>query len=253
MIKTNKKMSVSAIIQARNGSTRLPGKAMLELSGKPLLYHVIERVKASEGIDQVILATAAGDENIPLIELANSMGARTYAGSPDNVLERFYCASEEFGGDFIVRVTGDNPFTDPHFTATSVRVAVESEADLCSVADVPLGTAVEVISKKALDTAYRLSSRPYHFEHVTPYIKENKDNFRIIRHPVKFHNPFKNLRLTVDTPEDFKLANIIYEALYNKTLFSANDVIEFLTDRPELVSINSEIIQRAMTHFEKNE
>ncbi|MCP4130658.1 MAG: hypothetical protein GY754_06715, partial [bacterium] len=101
---------VAAIIQARMGSTRLPGKSLLDLAGYPMLYHVIERTMAIEGVDNVVVATSIEPENKQLVELSDKMGVHSFVGSPENVLERYFFASIEFDCDYIIRVTGDNPF-----------------------------------------------------------------------------------------------------------------------------------------------
>jgi len=237
-----------AIIQARMNSTRLPGKSLLDLCGRPLLSHVIDRAGAIEGVSEVVLATAHGDDNIPLIEIARSAGIETFVGPLDNVLERFYLASQKHPSDFIVRITADNPFTDPEYGSIALSIAVESGADLCSITNLPLGAAVEIIKKEALDDAYRSASKPYHFEHVTPYIKEHDEIFRIERHAVTFPNPFPDLRLTVDTDEDYRLAKLLYDNLYRGEIFSLNSVISFLSKHPEMAAINSKVRQRPITH-----
>ena len=237
-----------AIIQARMNSSRLPGKSLLDLGGRPLLFHVIERAKAIEGVSHVVLATARGEENVPLINLAGECGIEVFIGSLNNVLERFYLASEEFPGEYVIRITGDNPFTDPEYASTALAISLESGADLCSISNLPLGTAVEIIKKESLDRAYRSGSRPYHFEHVTPYIKEHEDLFRIERHEISLDNPFKNLRLTVDTDDDYRLAKTIYDSLYAGAPFSLMQVIAFLVKNPGLADVNSSVRQRPMTH-----
>lgn len=242
------KSSVTAIIQARMQSKRLPGKAMLNLAGKPILYHVIERTKAIEHVDKVVLATSIGEENEPLIALATSMGIETYAGSQDNVLERFYIASEKFGGEYIVRVTADNPFTDIDYASMIVDIALESKSDLSSPANLPLGAAVEVIKKDALNQAYEMSSEPFHFEHVTPFIKEHPELFSIERTPVKIKKSAAKIRLTVDTPEDYNLASILYDNLYKGSPFPLSDVLNYASEHPEIIKINSKIKQRPAVH-----
>lgn len=242
------KPSVVAIIQARMRSTRLPGKAMLDLAGKPVLYHVIERTLTIEGVDKVVLATSTGEDNNPLIELAVSMNIDVFIGSIHDVLERYYFASERCCGNFIIRVTGDNPFTDPEYASLGLKIALETQTDLCSISNIPLGTAVEIIKKEALNKAYFSSDKNYHREHVTPFIKEHPGLFLIKRHYVAIDNPFSNLRLTVDTPEDYQLAKIIYENIYKGYPFPLQSVIDFLKENPDLVNINSKIKHRPMTH-----
>jgi spore coat polysaccharide biosynthesis protein SpsF len=244
------KPKVTAIIQARMLSKRLPGKAMLALKGMPLLYHVVERSKKIEHVDNVVLAAPVGSENRPVVDLAKYMGAGAFSGSEDNVLERYYQAAEEFGGDYIVRITGDNPFTDVDYASMAVEIATEACCDLCSISNLPLGVAVEVIKREALREAYKNASKPYYREHVTPYIKEHPELFSIERPPANLVNPFKNLRLTVDTEEDYKLASILFDNLYEGKPFPIGDVIEFLKTHRDLVQINSHIEQRSMRHSE---
>lgn len=233
-------------------STRLPGKAMMDLSGRPLLFHVIERIQATAGVDRIVVATCGGSENDAIIRLAESMGIDVFVGSEENVLERFYQASEKFGGDYIMRVTGDNPFTDAGYAATAVAIALSTSADSCYLSNLPLGTGVGMIKKKALDIAYRQSDRPHQQEHVTPYIKEHPEIFNIVIRKADVRNPFPGLRLTVDTPEDFELAAAIYRGCYRGRPFLLADTIRFLEQNPELAAINSKIEQRPMTHSSRS-
>ncbi len=246
------KPRVAAVIQARMQSRRLPGKAMLDLAGKPLLAHVIERTRRIEGVDTVVLATCIGNENAPIIELAQSMNTEVFVGSVENVLERYCLAAREFGGEYIIRVTGDNPFTCPEYASMALEISLESKADLCALSNLPLGTAVEIIKMEALEEAYKMSDKPYHREHVTPLIKEHPELFHIERPSVNFKNTFPNLRLTVDTAEDYSLAKTIYENLYHGEIFSLIEVMNFIQTRPELASINMEVRQRPMTHSENS-
>ena len=243
------KPTVTAIIQARMNSTRLPGKALMDLAGKPLLYHVFERSLAIRGLSRVVLATCGGVENEDIIRLAESMGIPVFIGSEDNVLERFFLAAEKFGGDYIMRITGDNPFTDPDFADTLIDLALSTGADLCYFENMPLGTGVGMSSRSALDAAYRRSDTPYQREHVTPYIKEHPEQFRIEIRNISLRNPFPKLRLTVDTPEDYKLVKILYDRLYQGKPFPLRDTIAYLEQNPDLVGINSGIEQRPMTHY----
>lgn len=245
------KPTVTAIVQARMNSTRLPGKAMMDLAGRPLLFHVLERVQSTAGVDRAVLATCGGQENDAIIRLAESMGINVFIGSEDNVLERFYLASEKFGGDYIMRITGDNPFTDPGYATMAAEIAISTGADSCYLSNLPLGTGVGMVKKSALDTAYRKSDRPHQLEHVTPYIKEHPELFSIVIRDVDLHNPFPDLRLTVDTPEDLELARAIYRGCYRGKPFPLADAIGFLEQNPGVAAINSTIKQRPMTHSSK--
>jgi spore coat polysaccharide biosynthesis protein SpsF len=240
--------TVVAVIQARMGSKRLPGKSMKKLCKKPILAHVIERAQAIEGVSKVVVATCKGDENSQIIDLAKEMKAKVFIGSEENVLERYYQAVKKHGGDYIVRITADNPFLDVDYASMAVEIAAESGADLSSVINLPLGTAVEVIKSEALFEAYNLSDTAYHLEHVTPYIKEHPEFFTIQRHPINIDNPFDKLRLTVDTEDDFELAKNIFKANYYGEPFSIQTTINYLKENQHLIKINSHVKQRPMTH-----
>lgn len=241
-------MKAAAIIQARISSTRLASKALLELCGKPMIFHVIERAKAINGADKVILATGSGDENNPLIEIASECGILSYAGSEDDVLERYFLASEKIECDYVIRITGDNPFTDYESASLALGFAYDQDADHCTTAGIPLGTGVEIIKKSALKKAYENGKEPHQREHVTPYIKEHPELFRIVKYQSALLNPYPDLRLTVDTSEDFKLIEILYNGLYQGKPVELIDVINFISKKPELRFINSSVEQRPMTH-----
>ncbi len=230
------------------GSTRLSGKAMKDLAGKPLLYHVFKRVQVTDGVDRIVLATCHGAENEVIIQLAESMGIPVFIGSEENVLERFYLAARQYGGDYIMRVTGDNPFTDPGYAAETIRTIIATGADLCYFPNLPLGAGVGLVTKTALDAAYRMSDQPYQREHVTPYIKEHPEQFRVYIHDIDIYNPFPNLRLTVDTTEDYEVAKIIYDGCYHGSPFPLSDVIRYIENNPHIPAINCGITQRPMTH-----
>ena len=232
-------------------SKRLSGKCMKELAGKPLIDHVIERAKAIKGVSSVILAVPDSPESKPLIERSEALGIEFFAGSEENVLSRYYNAAVKSGGDYIIRITADNPLTDPEYASMALEIAIESEADLCSISNIPLGTGTEIIKFSALKEAFENAERPYHYEHVTPYIKEHPEIFSIERHSVEIDNFIEGLRLTVDTEEDYKMMNEIFSALYKGKLFSLREVLNFLKDNPSIAQSNMNVQQRQMTHSEK--
>lgn len=239
---------VIAIIQARVTSERLPGKVLLPLAGKSIIEHVLERAHAMEGISRVILATGNLRENRDLEAIASKHGVEFFAGSDENVLERFVSAAEPFNPEFIVRITADNPLVDVEYGSLAVSRALERKPDLSSLVNIPLGTALEVIQYDALKRSLAEGTEPYHFEHVTPYIKEHEDFFTIERYPVEMYNPFENLRLTVDTREDYTLMKSIFRALYRGKPITLDRVIAYLEENSHLLKLNNRIIQRPMTH-----
>ena len=241
-------MKAIAIIQCRISSTRLKSKALLNLYGKPMICHVIERTKAIKGVEAVILATGEGKKNHPLLDMASQSDIESFVGSEDNVLERFFSASKDKNCKYIIRVTGDNPLTDFESASMALEYALETNADHSATIGIPLGTGVEVIKKSALQKAYESGHEPHHKEHVTPYIKEHPELFKIVKYQSQLINPYPNLRLTVDTSEDYKLMEIIYNELYRGDLIKLKDVIDLINRKPEIQSINSNIEQRPMTH-----
>lgn len=241
-------MKAAAIIQARLNSTRLPSKALLQLCGEPMITHVIERGKAINGVASVIVATGKGAENDPLEEIAIRCGVDIFRGSENDVLERYYMASESLDCDYVIRITGDNPLTDHISAASALQHACETGADHCTTSGIPLGTGVEVIKKSALEKAYKEGREPHHREHVTPYIKEHPELFRIVKYISPLNNPFDDLRLTVDTSEDFEFMTQIYNRLYRGSPIRLEEVIDLIVHNPELRLINSGVEQRPMTH-----
>ncbi|HOP64009.1 MAG TPA: glycosyltransferase family protein [Spirochaetota bacterium] len=241
-------MKAAAVIQARLNSTRLRSKALLPLCGIPMIQHVIERAKLISGTSVVILATGTGIDNDPLEDIAGNCGITIFRGPENDVLERYYRAAENIQCDYVIRITGDNPLTDHIAASRALTYAREKGADHCTTSGIPLGTGVEVIRKTALEKAFREGIEPHHREHVTPYIKEHPELFRIEKYSSRMDNPFPDLRLTVDTEEDFKLMTEIYNRLYRGKPIEPEEVIDLIRREPELRLINSGVEQRPMTH-----
>ena len=239
-----------AIIQARMESSRLPNKSLLSLSGKPIIAHVIERAKSIQGIS-TILAVPKTKPNDVLKKIADEYQIEFFQGSETNVLDRYYNAAINYDCDYVMRITGDNPFTDVQFAAATLEMAVKENADICSPENLPLGTAVEVISMTSLKTAHQEADLPYQLEHVSPFIKENPQRFKIIKFNAGLKFSIENLRLTIDTPEDLEFAQIISQNLYKGAPYPVVDIINFLETNSQLLLINSQIKQRSMTHYEK--
>lgn len=242
-------MKTAAIIQARISSTRLKSKALLELCGKPMIYHVIQHALNIDGVETVILATGRGNGNKPLLDIASQCGIKSFTGSEDDVLERYFKASEKIDCDYVIRITGDNPLTDHISASKALNYAVVQDADHCTTNGIPVGTGVEIIRKSALYEAYINGKEGHHREHVTPFIKEHPELFKIVKYQSPVVNPYPDLRLTVDTAEDFKLMEILFNELYDNEPIELGDVINFIKTNPELRLINSSVEQRPMTHY----
>ena len=236
---------VIAILQARMQSQRLPGKILADLHGRPMIAHIIERLKATKGIDRVILAVPQ-QEAPYLAQVAQETGAAIHPGSYTNVLYRFYSAAERFPARYIVRATGDNPLVDTHMLARCIKECKSGQWDIVGCRNMPLGTSAEVFPASLLDFVLLFGKENYHREHVTCYVYENESDFRVKRLDPPEYLEAPDLRLTVDTKEDLALLRIIYNNLYKPgKIVNLKEVIKFLKKHPEYVSINSRVRQRS--------
>ena len=231
---------VVAIIQARMGSTRLPGKTLADISGKPLLAHVIERVKAARTIQDIIIATTNQPIDQRILTTATQCGVKGYAGSVNDVLDRYYQAARLVSADIIVRVTADDPFKDPQVIDKVVRYFLDHpNLDYASNTiepSYPEGLDVEVFLFAALQRAWREAKLPSDREHVTPYIWKNPKKFKLAN--VKHHEDLSHLRWTIDYEEDLRFAREVYARLYHEQVFLMEDILALLRQEPELTQIN---------------
>lgn len=241
-------MKVAAIIQARMGSTRLPGKVMKKLSGKTVLSHVIERVRQSNLIEEIIIATTTHDRDNIIEEEAVKCGSKVFRGSEKDVLSRYYFAAKEYKVDIIVRITSDCPLIDPYVIDKIINFYQNSQYDLVTNAGAdlskrtyPRGLDTEVFSFEVLENAFLNGKEDYHREHVTPFIYENSDNVYYFKNEIDYSNH----RWTLDTEEDFKLISEIYNKLYiGSHDFYLNEIIELLKEDTDLYKINAHIEQK---------
>lgn len=244
-------MKVVTIVQARMGSTRLPGKVLIEVSGRPMLEHVIDRLKRSETSDEIIVATSLNERDIPIIELSKRLGIGCFAGSEEDVLDRFLKAAEQAKADVIVRITADCPLIDPNTIDKIVRHHLQSNVDYTRTLidesnskSFPRGLDTEVFSMKVLRRVHKLANKPYEREHVTIFIYEHPELFKIqvIETEKGLRRP--NYRLCVDVEEDLKLIKEIYCRLYMPNeIIDIRNVIRLLDNNPELQQINAHVKQ----------
>lgn len=241
-----------AIIQARMGSTRLPGKVLKPILGYPMLWHIVQRANRIKGLSNVVVATTdlASDEPVRLFCQENDISL--YSGSENDVLDRFYLASAEYSGDPIIRITGDCPLVDSELITRLLEYYLQGGYDHAGIATgagaiflegyrYPDGLDAECFSFAALERAWLDAKKPSDREHVTPYIWLRPEVFKL--GVLKSEKDFSHLRLTVDNEEDFKLISKIYEALYSQNnRFSLSDVLECLRKCPDLSSINQSYI-----------
>jgi len=240
-------VSVTAIIQARMGSTRFPGKSLRPIAGFPLLEHIIVRLKQVPEIDLILLATPEKETEIPLVELAHQLQIHVFQGSEDNVLGRFIKAGESVQTEQVVRVCGDNPLIDIPLSRSLIQTHLSDNADYTIPNDpVPLGSSCEVIRFETLKKIGELAKSSIYREHVTTWFHDHPSDFKIKRVNSPDYLKGCNFRLTVDTEQDFLLIEEIYKNLPHSpdSPLNLQTAIEYLDSHPEIASLNIDIPQK---------
>ena len=243
-------MKVVAIIQARMGSTRLPGKVMKEILGKPVILWDLDRVSLSKLIDEIVVAIPYGKENDVIVDTIKEYNDKIIVtrGSEDDVLDRYYQAAVQTNADVVVRITSDCPLIDPVVIDNVIEHFLDNDCDYCSnslTRTYPRGLDTEVFSFKSLETGWNEAKKDYEREHVTPYIIENPDKFKLLN--VANDINLSHLRWTLDTKEDFEFINAVYKRIsQKKQLFLMDDVLELMDKEPEMIDINRHIEQKVI-------
>jgi spore coat polysaccharide biosynthesis protein SpsF len=236
---------VAAIIQARMGSTRFPGKSVRLLNGLSILEHIIIRLQQVPEIDQIQLATTEAETEASLIEIAQKHKVAVFQGSDEDVLKRFVQAGEAIDAQNIVRICGDNPLIDIPLLRSLITAHLESHADYTISADpIPLGTGSEVVCLETLKKIEEQALEPKYREHVTTWFHDHNDKFTITRIEAPSYLKNHNFRLTIDTSQDFALMDKLFSELNPHSTINLEDVITFLKTHPEAVSLNSEVVQK---------
>jgi len=236
------------IMQARLGSTRLPGKVLKEiLPGRTMLDLTIERLKGCRRTAEIVIAVAEGSKNDPVDEAARTAGAAVFRGPEEDVLGRYLGAARRFAAELVVRVTSDNPLIDP----STIDLHIERMQRCLHRADFvsnmirpsfPYGVAVEVMPIDTLERMDRLSTTPYLREHVTTLAYERPELFAI--EEVSDDCDRSAMRWTVDYPEDLEFVRTIFSALYTPDrIFSKDDILTYLEQHPEVPEWNAHVCQ----------
>lgn len=246
-------VSVVAFIQARMSSSRLPGKVLMEIEATPMLRMIWERLGRAETIDQIVVVTGRSSADDPIEDLCNRFGVNCFRGDDLDVLKRFAEASESYVADYIVRITGDCPYTDPETVDLVVRTCIEGGFDYAAnrmpdERTYPIGLDVEVFKTEVLRRANRLSTQSYQREHVTPYFYDGSDDSIQVFH---VRMPGKDLgaeRWTVDTEEDLRFIREVAKEVGLDARLS--EILRLLSSSPQLRNINSGVLQKRYTETE---
>lgn len=247
MYKDNKEKIV-ATIEARMTSSRLPGKVLLPLSGKPALERMIERLKRSKYVDEIVVATTINSADEPIIELAKKLKVEYWRGSEYDVLTRVLEAAESVKADIIVELTGDCPLIDPTLVDKVIEEFFTREVDYVSNSIppcYPLGFEVQIFPVSVLKEVSRLTNDPIDRVHVSYYIYNHPEKFKVHNWPIDSECYMPDLRVTLDEKEDYELLEIIFKRLLpiNQN-FSVLDVINLFKKEPKLVEINKHVRQK---------
>jgi spore coat polysaccharide biosynthesis protein SpsF len=240
-------MNVVAIIQARMGSSRLPGKVLMDLGGCSVLERVIRRLRRASNITRIVVATSdLATDDVIAIE-CKKLDAVCFRGSEHDVLDRFYRAALHAQADAVVRITSDCPLIDPELVDEVAFHFQTSGADYvnnCSPRTFPRGLDAEVFTVAALTQAWHEAGRPHHREHVTPYLYEHPELFRLSF--LKGSADYSSYRWTLDTLDDHELLKKIYAHFDNDDDFSWREAIDLMERQPALAELNANVVQKPL-------
>jgi spore coat polysaccharide biosynthesis protein SpsF len=232
---------IGCIVQARMGSSRLPGKVMEKIEGKFLLDYVLEQLKAAENIDKIIIATTTLSNDEVICKFLSSKNIEFFRGSSEDVLDRYYQCAKKFSIDIIVRITADNPLIDPNIIDMMINEYENKKVDYLTNTlerTFPYGTEVEIFSSKILENTWKNAKKPSEREHVTPFIRDPKNKFVLMN--IKNSENFSNLRYTVDKIDDLKLVREIVKNISMRPIH-IQDIIKLYKQKPEIFKINKNI------------
>ncbi len=240
-------MRTIAIIQARMGSTRLPGKVLKPLAGDTVLGHVVRRARQAKRLDGICIATTDSPADEPIVREAARLGTLCWRGSEQDVLDRYFGAAQASGAEVIVRITSDCPLFDGAVLDEMLGIFHSTPGlDYLSNVQVrrfPRGLDAEIFNFAGLARAHREAVKPYEREHVTPYFYQHPELFRLFSFEGK--TDLSMHRWTLDTPEDWQFVEAVFAALGPR--FTTPDVVNLLNARPELAKLNAHVEQKKLS------
>ena len=242
-------MKVNAIIQARCGSTRFPDKVFADIDGKPLLWHAVNRLRYTEMIDDIILATTTDRKDDRIENWCRSESVKCFRGSENDVLNRYYSASLEFPSDIVVRVTADDPFKEPHVIDKVIGKLIDDKLDLVTnnfPPSYPEGLDCEAFTFEVLQTMENNAHDSFEREHVTQYVYHNPEKFKIGN--VVSEKQLSSYRWTIDNYEDYEMVKSIYAKREKASdeILLMDEILKILVENPEIAGINSNVKRSAM-------
>lgn len=237
-------MKTAVIIQARIGSTRLPGKVLKPLENGDVLAYVVDRCRQIDGADQVIVATTTEPQDDAIEKWCSEYGVDCFRGSEEDVLSRYIECAEKYDAEYVLRVTSDCPFVDYELAGKMIALMKEKKADIIDISgEMPRGLASELISLRALHYIDENGKESRHREHVTYYAYENHSEFSRALFVTPADRRYPELRITLDTEEDYELCRHIAKHFKDR-LVPSSDVIQYLLAHPEIAAVNAHIEQK---------
>ena len=237
-------MKAVCVVQARMGAKRLPGKVAADICGRPMLAHIIDRLKTAQTLKEIIVATTVEQEDDVVCAMAEDCHVSMFRGPTEDVLGRVVRAVDQTDSRIIVHASGDNPLVDPNSLDILVRHCVEKHSDFCFMAGLPIGVGPDVFSRSTLKILDQMAATPMYREHVNAYVFDHISDFSVAKllAPIELRMP--QMRLTVDTPEDLELVRNIYETLYKPgQMITLKAVLALCKKAPEMFAINSHVEQ----------
>lgn len=227
------------------GSTRLPGKVMLPIFERPVIWHIIDRLRHSKLINEIVISTSTNPLDDIIENFAKAEGIPYYRGKENDIMDRLYQTAKLFDADPLVRITADCPLIDPKVVDTVVKKFLDNRGEIDYVSNTikrtfPDGLDTEVISYEALQRAWKETTDEFWREWATMFFVEHPQKFRLLN--VGYQRDLSKLRWTLDYPEDLRFVREVYKHLYQKGIFYMEDILELLEQHPEIAEINSKFI-----------
>ncbi|MEI7752381.1 MAG: glycosyltransferase family protein [Candidatus Omnitrophota bacterium] len=239
-------MKIVALVQARMGSTRLPGKILMDIEGESMLWHVSDRLRRAKLLGGMIIVTSVSGSDDPVENFCKHENIDFFRGSENDVLDRYYHAATHFKIDQIVRITGDCPLIDPEVVDAVIQKHLSSGADYTSNTlnrTYPRGLDVEIFTFACLQAAYGQADQPFEREHVTPFIYQHAELFRLVSVEADPTLCGPDIRICVDMPEDLMLIRKICRELKGSAM-GIGEIVRLFERKPELLKINAGIQQK---------
>ncbi len=234
------------VVQARMSSSRLPGKVMLPILGRTLLYRMIERLRMIRHTAEIIIATSQETADDIIEREASAIDVACFRGSLNNLLDRHYQLAKQAGADVVLKIPSDCPLIDPNIIDDVLDFYFDNQKQYDFVSNLhpatfPDGNDVEIMSMDCLERTWKEATRPLELEHTTPYIWENQDKFRIGNVLWSAGKDYSmSHRFTIDYPEDYQFIKRVFEELYPANPgFTCEDILNLLEEKPDIYNINA--------------